>query len=447
MLGPLGQVARLNIANLENGRKLTARIGVMLAACALAIAPAGCLGIKANDARLRHSIEDGWEQLETAPRLNVSPATTNVLIRHGLYPQAREDPASAVRALDAELQSRTEPDGALALAELSYHVGVAGKRDGPSWRWPGIATRPRSPRWPSSDPAGTQPEVWPSTIHNRAVARLIRLAETERVRLTDRRSWREILERRRASWFTARPDTSTPNGSATCAWRAISGRGDGSRLSSGGLGVPLVAHRFGAQSGSPDRPGPVLPAEMRIAATAVLRPGGGLIGGDWRRNPATIELLDPFQRAVGRRRREGRRSSPPTGRRRWRCRWLAGNSPRSSGPVCSTRTSSSPGVETGLYMLRPYEPGKIPVVFVHGLFSSPRAWVQTINELQNTPAIASRYQFWLFIYPTGQPIPGSAARLRQSLVRARGQLDPSHSDTASTGWSWSATAWGASSPR
>ncbi len=32
-------------------------------------------------------------------------------------------------------------------------------------------------------------------------------------------------------------------------------------------------------------------------------------------------------------------------------------------------------------MIRPYEPGKIPIVFVHGLLSSPRAWVQTINEL------------------------------------------------------------------
>ena len=89
-----------------------------------------------------------------------------------------------------------------------------------------------------------------------------------------------------------------------------------------------------------------------------------------------------------------------------------------------------PGVEAALYMLRPYEPGKIPVIFVHGLFSSPRAWVQTINELQNTPGIASRYQFWMFIYPTGMPIPGSASRLRQGLAKARDTLDPGHGDPA-----------------
>jgi pimeloyl-ACP methyl ester carboxylesterase len=78
----------------------------------------------------------------------------------------------------------------------------------------------------------------------------------------------------------------------------------------------------------------------------------------------------------------------------------------------------------------PYEPGKIPVIFVHGLFSSPRAWVQTINELRDSPAIASRYQFWVFLYPTGLPIPASALRLRGSLAWAREALDPGHTDKA-----------------
>ena len=81
-------------------------------------------------------------------------------------------------------------------------------------------------------------------------------------------------------------------------------------------------------------------------------------------------------------------------------------------------------------MLRPYEPGKIPVVFVHGLVSSPRAWVQVINELQNTPDLAAHFQFWLFMYPTGRPIPGSAAHLRQALIHARDTLDPDGSDAA-----------------
>ncbi|MHC5541665.1 esterase/lipase family protein, partial [Singulisphaera rosea] len=88
------------------------------------------------------------------------------------------------------------------------------------------------------------------------------------------------------------------------------------------------------------------------------------------------------------------------------------------------------GVETGLYILRPYQPGKIPVVFVHGLVSSPRAFIQTINELENDPILSARYQFWVFMYPTGLPVPASAARLRESLAKTRDTLDPGHADGA-----------------
>ena len=42
------------------------------------------------------------------------------------------------------------------------------------------------------------------------------------------------------------------------------------------------------------------------------------------------------------------------------------------------------GLDTALYMSRPYEPGKIPVIFVHGLVSSPRAWVQDDQRAART---------------------------------------------------------------
>ena len=59
--------------------------------------------------------------------------------------------------------------------------------------------------------------------------------------------------------------------------------------------------------------------------------------------------------------------------------------------------------------------------------------MQVINEFQNTPALASRYQFWMFLYPTGKPIPTSAAHLRESLARARDALDPNHVDASLDG--------------
>jgi len=78
----------------------------------------------------------------------------------------------------------------------------------------------------------------------------------------------------------------------------------------------------------------------------------------------------------------------------------------------------------GLYMLTPYDPGKIPVVFVHGLMSNPRTWYQMYNTIQSDPEIRSRYQFWYFAYPTGNPLIYSADILRKALLKAQSQCDP-----------------------
>src|SRR5262245_56492551 len=80
---------------------------------------------------------------------------------------------------------------------------------------------------------------------------------------------------------------------------------------------------------------------------------------------------------------------------------------------------------TGLYFLQPYDPDRIPLVFVHGLFSTPFDWAKTINGLQADPEIRKHYQFWIFAYPTGNPILYSALRLREELAKAD-QLYPNH---------------------
>jgi pimeloyl-ACP methyl ester carboxylesterase len=82
-------------------------------------------------------------------------------------------------------------------------------------------------------------------------------------------------------------------------------------------------------------------------------------------------------------------------------------------------------VQIGLYFMQPYDPDRIPLVFVHGLFSTPWTWVQTINGLQADPEIRKHYQFWVFAYPTGYPILYSALRLRQEIARVD-QVYPNH---------------------
>jgi pimeloyl-ACP methyl ester carboxylesterase len=81
--------------------------------------------------------------------------------------------------------------------------------------------------------------------------------------------------------------------------------------------------------------------------------------------------------------------------------------------------------KTGLYFLQPYDPDRIPLVFVHGLISTPFDWVQTINGLQADPEIRKHYQFWVFAYPTGNPVLYSALRLREELAKVD-KLYPNH---------------------
>jgi pimeloyl-ACP methyl ester carboxylesterase len=85
---------------------------------------------------------------------------------------------------------------------------------------------------------------------------------------------------------------------------------------------------------------------------------------------------------------------------------------------------------TGLYMFEPYQPGKIPVVMVHGLLSSPLTWTTLFNDLRADPALRERYQFWFYLYATGSPYVETAADLRQTLARLHRELDPDGRDAA-----------------
>ena len=84
----------------------------------------------------------------------------------------------------------------------------------------------------------------------------------------------------------------------------------------------------------------------------------------------------------------------------------------------------------GLYMVQPYEPGKIPVLLVHGLWSTPMTWMEMFNDLRSQPQIRNHYQFWFYLYPTAQPFWLSAAQLRRDLARVRSVLDPRHEEPA-----------------
>ncbi len=84
----------------------------------------------------------------------------------------------------------------------------------------------------------------------------------------------------------------------------------------------------------------------------------------------------------------------------------------------------------GLFTLRPYRPGKIPIVLVHGTASSPARWAELVNELEGDPIIREKYQIWAFMYDSANPIPYSAGRLRNAMQSAIQEFDPEGKDSA-----------------
>lgn len=78
----------------------------------------------------------------------------------------------------------------------------------------------------------------------------------------------------------------------------------------------------------------------------------------------------------------------------------------------------------GIYMIAPYDPDRIPVLMVHGLWSSPMTWMEMFNDLQSDPQLRDKYQFWFYMYPTGEPLTFAAANLRDRLHEVRRICDP-----------------------
>jgi pimeloyl-ACP methyl ester carboxylesterase len=72
-----------------------------------------------------------------------------------------------------------------------------------------------------------------------------------------------------------------------------------------------------------------------------------------------------------------------------------------------------------LAKLQPFNPDKIPVLFIHGLGGSTRDWTPLLDYLRSDPAIRRNYQFWFFSYSSLQPYATSAALLRGQLAAIR----------------------------
>jgi len=190
-----------------------------------------------------------------------------------------------------------------------------------------------------------------------------------------------------------------------------------------GLGVPVALIRKHQERDAARPEEKYLPSiEQTYAATAFLRirpePGTGSAF------KADFELYDPLRTDTL---RLGDVSVPLETDLTTPLAYMIANAPPPRG-IAGLMDPEALASQQGLYMLQPYQPDKIPVLFVHGLMSSPRTWLSMLNGLMADPVLRRRYQFWFFKYPTGNPVLFSAATLRDSITQVRRTFDPEGKD-------------------
>jgi len=195
-----------------------------------------------------------------------------------------------------------------------------------------------------------------------------------------------------------------------------------------GIGVPLIAVRKKHDGMDPAEQ--YYPDGLSFPVTAVLRvtsPSVRPQNASSHRHPCVLELRDPLVatdiKLADRRVPLQSDLSTPLG-------FFLDN------PQFREKTNGTLGLLNpnkvqnlrGIYMLEPYDPHRIPVVMVHGLWSSPLTWMPMFNDLRSFEDLRQNYQFWFYQYPTGQPFWISATQMRSDLAELRVKLDPEKDD-------------------
>jgi pimeloyl-ACP methyl ester carboxylesterase len=86
-----------------------------------------------------------------------------------------------------------------------------------------------------------------------------------------------------------------------------------------------------------------------------------------------------------------------------------------------------------IYMMQPFDPERRIVLMLHGLASSPEAWVNVANDIQGDEILRQHFQVWQVYYPTNVPILVSLARIRRAARLTLEHFDPTGTLPASQG--------------
>jgi len=189
-----------------------------------------------------------------------------------------------------------------------------------------------------------------------------------------------------------------------------------------GLGVPLIAIRKPGATNDPVEK--FYPEVLSFPMTAFLRIVPASPGAEQVHRQCVLELYEPLDAGAvvvdGRKVPLETDLSVPLGYMLQEGRGTTKTEMATLGLLHPGETSDLEGI----YMIAPYDPRKIPVVVVHGLWSSPLTWMEMLNDLLAYPEIRENFQFWFYFYPTGEPFWYGATALRQDLDALRRTLDP-----------------------
>lgn len=404
---------------------VTITLALLLSGCATPV------GVKVVDSQEAYRI-----QTESALATgNLSEPSKKLLRRHGLLDQFEKQPTQVIAQLHRGLKSQGDEDRLFALAELAF---LQAERAGDRAYFLASAVYAWALLFPED---GTGVQIQPSDprlrlaydFYNQALAHGLGQGAGGELRLQPGRyplpfGTLEIsLNPSGLIWGGYRLEHFVPTTS-------LEVRGFRNRYKTPGLGAPVAASlaRGPALANIPGakRIGP----RTKVPVTVLLRLDRARASLASGRLKGRLELFTkdetPTVTVDG---RELPLESDPTAALAYQ---LEGNPLYSAELIGLLRGGLFQGQlpkdrsQDGLFMVRPYRAGKIPIVLVHGTASSPLRWAELINELQGDPEINAHYQIWVFTYDSGNPLIYSAGRLRQALTDTVQELDPQSQDPA-----------------
>lgn len=84
-----------------------------------------------------------------------------------------------------------------------------------------------------------------------------------------------------------------------------------------------------------------------------------------------------------------------------------------------------------VYLMQPYNPNRRIVIMLHGLASSPEAWINLANEVLGDETLRQNFQIWQVYYPTNAHIAFNHCEINKAIRQTLEYFDPEGTAPAS----------------